>query len=288
MRLGLFSIIGVVCYLGWFTASAAGMEFKKVDMRNFTVDYRNGIGTAAFEFLDVKVGDFSLNFSDYQVDVNKDGDKIIFAKEDTSLLVEKIQGSVLDSIGVLALHNASFLIDPEVALKFHMDGGEFEMGDGVHSLGSLSLECKSERSRNGDVMSFLRPCFKLGRLAIPELNINDLSKDTIGAFFPVDEIEAEDLSEQVKKLKGPDVLKDINLMIYKNKYTLSLKTKFIVNLKLKMEGSAVYQEEQNRIVLSVDKAKVGWFSVRKKVMKEIKKAGIKNVQVFGYNIIINL
>lgn len=292
MRLGLFTILGVVFYLSWFGAFAAetskSMEFKKVDMRNFTVDYRSGLGSAAFEYLDVKVGDFGLTFKDYQVDIKKDQGQILFAKEDTSLLVDKIQGSVLDSVSVLALHNASLLVDPEVALKFHMDGGEFEMGNGIQSLGPLSLECKSERGRNGNIMSFIRPCFKLGRLAIPELTISELSKDTLGNFFPVDEIEEADLSEQVRKLKGPDKLKDINLMVYNNKYTLSLKTKFIVKLKLKIEGNAIYQEEQNRIVFSVDKAKVGWFSVKKLVMKEIKKAGIKNVQVFGYNVIINL
>jgi hypothetical protein len=55
-----------------------------------------------------------------------------------------------------------------------------------------------------------------------------------------------------------------------------------------MSGSAIYQEEQNRIVFSVEKAKIGLFSVRKKILKEIQDAKIKNVQVFGYNVIINL
>lgn len=290
MKMSLLTIASVLFYLGWFlnTASAGSMEFQKIDMRNFTVDYRGGLGTAAFEHLDAKVGDFSLTFKDYQVDIKKNADNIYFAKEDTSLLVDQIQGSVIDSISTLALNNASLFIDPEVALKFHMDGGEFEMGDGTHSFGQLTLECKSERGRNGNVFSFVRPCFKLGRLSIPQLDISDLSKDTMGKIFPVSEIEGQDYREEERKLKGPDVLKDINMMIYNNKYNLTLKTKFIVNLKVKISGNAVYQEEQNRIVFSVDKAKVGWFSVKKLVMKEIKNAGIKNVQVFGYNIIINL
>jgi hypothetical protein len=106
--------------------------------------------------------------------------------------------------------------------------------------------------------------------------------------FPIEEIENQDFSEQIKKIKGPDSLKDIKLFIANNRYNLSLKTKFVLKLKLKMEGKAEYQEAQNRIVFSVDKAKIGFFSVRKLVLKEIQKAGIKNVQVFGYNIIINL
>jgi len=290
MKISLFTIATVLVYLGWFTsaANAGSMDFEKVDIKNFTVDYRSGMGTASFEQLSTKVGDFSLNFKGYQVDIKKENEKILFSKEDTSLLVEKIQGSVLDSISVLALDNASLFIDPEVALKFYMDGGEFELGDGIQSFGQMNLECKSERNRNGDVMSFLRPCFKLGKLSIPYLNIDELSKGTLAEAFPVSEIEGVDYSEEIKKIKGPDVLKDINMMVYKNRYNLTLKTKFIVNLKLKMEGKAEYQEEQNRVVFTVEKAKVGWFSVRKKVLKEIQKAGIKNVQVFGYNIIINL
>lgn len=288
MKLGLLTIVGVLFYLNWFIAGAKAAEFKNVDIANFTVDYKNGMGTAAFEHLKVQVGDLHVSLKDYLVDINKDESNILFAKEDTSLLVDKIQGSVIDSVEILALHNASIYINPETALKFHMDGGEFAMGDGTHTLGELSLECKAEQGRNGDVMSFLRPCFKLGRLSIPYLNIDELSKDTVGKFFPVDEIEGEEHREEMKKLKGPEELKNINLQVFNNKYFLTLNTKFIFKLKLKMEGSATYQEDQNRIVFSVDKAKVGWFSVRKLVLKEIKKAGIKNVEIFGYNIIINL
>lgn len=271
-----------------FASADSKLEFDKVELKNFTVEYRDSKGTASFEKISAKVGDYALAFSDYQIDITKKDDNILFQKEDTALLIEQIQGSVFDSVSILALNNASLSVEPEVAFKFHMDGGEFELGDGIQSLGQMSMECKSSRGRNGDVMSFLRPCFELGQLSIPYLNISDFSKSTVAKAFPIEEIENQDFSEEIKKIKGPDSLKEIKLFIANNKYNLSLKTKFIFNLKLKMSGSATYQEEQNRIVFSVEKAKIGLFSVRKKILKEIQDAKIKNVQVFGYNVIINL
>ncbi|MFT6071093.1 MAG: hypothetical protein ACJAT2_002082 [Bacteriovoracaceae bacterium] len=289
MKIGIITIASFIFSLSMPLAFAGTqLDFDKVDLKNFTLDYRDSKGAASFEKLEAKVGDFSLSFKDYQVDLQKDQGKILFQKDDTSLLIEQIQGSVLDSVTVLSLDNASLYVEPEARFKFHMDGGEFELGDGVQSLGQMSMECKSERGRNGDILSFLRPCFTLGHLSIPFLNISEFSKDSMAKVFPIEEIENQDFSEQIKKIKGPDSLKDIKLFIANNRYNLSLKTKFVLKLKLKMEGKAEYQEAQNRIVFSVDKAKIGFFSVRKLVLKEIQKAGIKNVQVFGYNIIINL
>lgn len=289
MKIGFLTIASFIISLSMPSAFAgAQLEFDKIDLKNFTVDYRDSKGSASFEKLSAKIGDYSLSFKDYQIDLIKEDDKIVFQKEDTSLLIEKIQGSVIDSVSVLSLDNASLYVEPEVALKFYMDGGEFELGDGVQSLGQVSFECKSERGRDGDVMSFLRPCFKLGQLSIPYLNISEFSKDSMAKVFPIEEIENQDFSEQIKKIKGPDSLKEIKLFIANNRYNLSLKTKFVLNLKLKMQGKAMYQEDQNRVVFTVEKAKIGFFSVRKLILKEIQKAGIKNVQVFGYNIIINL
>ncbi len=289
MKIGILTIASFIISLSMPVAfSGTQLEFDKVDLKNFTLDYRDSKGVASFEKLEAQVGDFSLSFKDYQIDLQKEEGKILFQKEDTSLLIDQIQGSVLDSVTILSLNNASLYVEPEARFKFHMDGGEFELGDGVQSLGQVSMECKSERGRNGDVLSFLRPCFTLGQLSIPYLNISDFSKGTMAEVFPIEEIENQDFKEEIKKLKGPDSLKEIKLFVANNRYKLSLKTKFILNLKLKMEGKAEYQEEQNRIVFTVEKAKIGFFSVRKRILKEIQKAGIKNVQVFGYNIIINL
>lgn len=289
MRCARLSIFGIIISLISFNLYAfATGEFKRVDLRNISVDYQDGQGLITVKQLDATLGNFEVSLEDYQVDIKKENNKVLFTKENTSLFISNIQGSVLDSVTSLSLDNASLLFEPKVALKLRLDAAEFEMGDGVQKIRKLSLECKSDRGRNGDVLSFIRPCFDLGRLSIPVLNISEFSKGTVGSIFPINEITQKNHTEQVKKIKGPNVLTDISLIVYKNNYTLTLRTKFIVKLKLKVKGTAHYQPEQNRVIFSVKKAKVGWLSVKKSFMKEVREAGIKNVQVSGYNIIINL
>ena len=67
---------------------------------------------------------------------------------------------------------------------------------------------------------------------------------------------------------------------------MSAETKWLFKFKIKMEGASTYDPLTGQAVFVLKKAKVGWFSVRSKILKEIKKANITNVTVEGRNIII--
>ena len=123
----------------------------------------------------------------------------------------------------------------------------------------------------------MKPCFDVSRLYIPEIILAEVSQNTLGKIVN---------TTNEKIFGGPKFIKELKLHILRGKFYLSAYTKWLFKLKFKMEGTSSYNELTGQAVFHVKKAKVGIISIRSLLLKEIKKAKIKNVTVEGRNIII--
>lgn len=140
----------------------------------------------------------------------------------------------------------------------------------------LSLTCAAQATESliGDVSS---QCLHLGRLKVPSLNFDDLSgkqvSKSLGGEMAIDKIE------------------EIDLMILQKSFNLSFRVKLLFRWKVKASGSIDYtQNEAGNSVISIhlDKAKVGFLSLKGRLLKEISEANLESVKVQGDRILITI
>lgn len=118
-------------------------------------------------------------------------------------------------------------------------------------------------------------CLNLGRLNLPLLRFDEFSAKNVAKSFGLEN-------------KALDELEDISLIIVKKSFNLSFLARFLFKWKIKAKGSINYNEADSLIDIHLDSAKVGIFSLKGKLLKELDDANWDSIQVRGDHILIQL
>lgn len=258
--------------------SLAQLEgLNNLEVKNFNFNYQGSTGDTEADQVNVGLKSLDINWESPLVHLEKQGNSFSVKHEGLSLNFENTEGGIFDSMEKVNIDNASLLYIPFKKLQLEWNQAEIGLGDGVQRLGRLELNCQVWHGQKQLASSFMKPCFDVGRLSIPEIILAEVSQNTLGKIVN---------TTNEKIFGGPKVIRDLKLHILRGKFYLSAVTKWLFKLKFKMEGTSSYDELTGLAVFHVKKAKIGFFSVRSILLKEIKKAKIKNVKVEGKNIIM--
>ena len=83
-------------------------------------------------------------------------------------------------------------------------------------------------------------------------------------------------------------MESVNFKVLNNSFSGSLKIKASVNAKIKLNGGVSYDETTNVVAIRIDKAKAGFFNVKGKLFKEIKKKESEFLKVSSPYIYLHL
>lgn len=138
----------------------------------------------------------------------------------------------------------------------------------------LTLTCAANAQKSL-VQDISGQCLHLGRLQVPVLNFDELSGSGVAKSFGVSNMSL-------------DELEDIDLMILNNSFNLSFKARLLFNWKIKASGSVTYYDEQGVIDIHLDKAKVGFISLKGRLLKELAEGDFDSITVKGDHILIKI
>lgn len=258
------------------------LEFERVDIDNLNLSFDGRSGSANLEAGHYKTSKFTFAIGASEAYMAKESNLLHLQYQSLDFHLDLEQGGVLDSIGKVDVDGLSLELVPGQKLALRSNRISAEIGDGIQDFNNIVVEC-ANRTRSSLYTDYLLPCLTLGRVSLPELKLDSLSSKTVA-----NALETEETLEAQNSVKGIDKIENIKLNIINNRYMLTFKAKFIIKLKITAGGAAHFNSETSELTMSLEKAKAGIFSVRSKILKEIKKANIKNVRVEGRNIIIKL
>ncbi|MCP4914856.1 MAG: hypothetical protein GY909_17185 [Oligoflexia bacterium] len=254
------------------------LEFERVDIDNLNLSFDGRSGSANLTAGHYKTSKFAFALGASEAYMAKESNLLHLQYQSLDFHLDLEQGGLLDSLGKVDVDGLSLELIPGQKLALFSNRISAEIGDGVQDFNNISVEC-ANRSRSQLYTDYLLPCLTLGRVTLPELKLDSLSSFTVAKALE---------TEEENSVQGIDKIENIKLNIINNRYMLTFKAKFIFKLKITASGGANFNSETSELTLSLEKAKAGIFSVRSKILKEIKKAKIKNVRVEGRNIIIKL
>jgi hypothetical protein len=206
--------------------------------------------------------------------LDSDGDKLTFQLSQTKLLWNFKKDSLINNLSFIDISNLNFSYSKKEKVHLKWDSAAFEICKGPQAFGSLELKCRKLKNKKGASLSIFTPCLQLGQLKIPVLRFNNLSQKTV--------------SKALASPAGIKKIEDITLSIMNHQFGLQFKAKYLFKLKVKCKGQVQFDQKSSRLIIHLQKAKIGWFSVKSRLLKEIKKSGIKNVKVKGTSIIIQI
>lgn len=203
-------------------------------------------------------GSFKTRIDDIQLSYSFDKDSFLSG----------LQGIATTNLTIDYLENKRLRVENSGLLIEHSGTQQF--------IPQLSVTCaaQAQKSLIGDISS---QCLHLGRLKIPSLNFDDLS--------------GKKVSKSLGAEKAIEKIEDIDLMILQKSFNLSFRVRFLFRWKVKASGSVHYdQNGEGKSVLTIHlaKAKVGFLSLKSRLLKEIREANLESIKVQGDKILITI
>ena len=254
-----------LCTLIILPASA----IEEVRLEDFSIQFEQGVG---------QISSGKFTYKDSLLSLSSPSINQGFSLEDSffeSSLGGIEVGYQLDQDGVIskikALHtqNLNFDYIPGTRLALSSSGISISQTEGSQYIPTLDLECKKEPTKSS-ISELINPCLELGRLEMPILDLDQLSSAAISKTLT-----------GIKSNKGIEKIEEISMLVFNRNFQLSFKAKFLFKLKVKAQGQIDYNEDQGTIRIHLKKAKVGIFSIRKTLLKELREANISGVTISG-------
>lgn len=255
------------------------LEFEKVDADQLNLNFDGTSGVANITAGHYQTSKFNFSTGNSEALLAKEANLLNIQYQNLDFNLKLESGGMLDSIGKVDVQNLSIELVPSKKLSLFVDRFSAEIGDGIQEFNHVEIEC-AQKSRSNVYTDYLLPCLSLGRMKLPRLDLDSVSSMTVAKAIETEEVQGT--------LGLLSKIEDIKVNIIENRYMITFKAKFIININALASGAVTFNSETSELVLSLEKAKAGIFSIRSKILKEIQKANIKNVKVKGRNIIIKL
>lgn len=235
-------------------------EFPAIKITNFDVSYTDpsGSGTATSfetpnEYVTLKDKSFDILF------IKKDG-TFIFTYGSNEFLLESPPTMLLDANN---FDWSNFnLISGGNKINLSLDSLNYQSTTESGLLRSLKIDCTENGSNDDELgVKLLDSCLKQSKISLQQMRT--VTNATLVNFIPkvVFNEEAQETTE----------IKNLILNVANHTFALKVTAKLDITATLKANGKVWYLKDENKIKIQLDKAKVGFFSVKGKIFAEFEK-----------------
>jgi len=270
----------------WISASTLFLFFlnnangtlKQIDVNNLNIEFDRDSGQSSLNSITIDTSSVKFKFEDFKGNITStqkifkvDGPLGVFEfrKGEISFL-KKMTSMFFENFNLDIKGNFSDIVADSVLLNQN-DGSKTYLRE-------YESYCK-KNDLVGDIELFniLESCFYLGRLTLKKLE----------SFNPHSSyIKLQRLFD--KSIIGQQTVENVQLYFMNGSYTLKLKATSAFNQKFTMSGNASISRDESKIKVHIAKAKIGFISIKSKLLKAIKDAEMENVVVDGDNVFITV
>lgn len=277
----------------WLAAIILSLSFnaqagiKSFDVQNLHLDFLQSKGQASADVFQMVFDFGELNLNGYNIDITKGEGNLLFEKTDTNFRLDGIDQSVLDAVSALSAERIDIKGTANKSLDLNFVNGAISLGEDVHGLKALKVNCFTNTRGDDQLISFLIPCFDNGVIYIPEIKLAQKAAEKLAPLW-LASVSKEDLELNKASIFMPKKISEIKMSIIEQEFELSLQARFIFKLTLKIKGTAILNQKKNIAEIDLREAKVGFINVKKIIVNLLSKLDVTNVTVEGSVITIKL
>lgn len=258
---------------------------EKIIIQDSTLELREGEGRIYSEEVSFHSGKLQINANPAEVNFyKKEG---LVQLDYPGLQISYDFGSEGLVSGIEGLESQGLSLTYLEKNRIDIKSSEFfiKQTSGQQFIPAFHLKCSSQQNKSvpGDTLNM---CLSLGSLDVPIVEFDKVSGKAVARALEIDspllQSENNTININIKKVE------DLKLFIINNDIHLSFKARYLFKWTIKIKGHIDISQEQNVVNLRVDSAKAGIFSLKKNLLKRLKKANLSSVEVQGDMITIKL
>ena len=252
--------------------SSQAMGIDSLKLSNIRGVIQQGSGELSFDEVKIQQGDLLVSSEFSVIELNFESSQFNAQYEGVNLNYSTHEDSIISGISTIQTDFLDVDYQKGSNLSLSTNGLYIAHSGGQQEIPQFSLSCRQQsQSLLEDIA---HQCLSLARLEIPEVQLDSLSGQAV--------------AKALTEISSVDTIDDISLFVNEGAYQLSLKIKYLFNWKVKSTGTVSFNEETGVVKIYVAKAKVGFLSVRSKLLKELRNANLSSVTVDGNNILIQI
>lgn len=280
-----------ILLLALLVSTSAFAKFPLINIQGIHGDYLDEKGKASAEKAFYVVPNVKISHQNIEIDFNKKDQNLVIRDPQTTVELG-FNFDFLNIFKAIAFEDVNIKSNEKV----------FTVNAGI-----LDLYIKPKQYRFHEVMvqtdvsnlpqtdiddiDILDGLILTGKLASRKMTFRDYDVivfDELRAENPEHIEEINEIEKRVKKFKIPLVVRLIKFDMDKGKFTGRAKLDSYINLWLRLNGSMKVNKEQTLLTIQIDRVKLGIFSFRKILLRQLRRLNLNNVTIDGNKILVKL
>lgn len=267
---------------------ANGIE--QVSVSDLTGSLRDHQGEIRSKNIHIGFPFTQVDFRDFVGTFSTDHTTLTLTQDNTNLVIEDFQNSFFRHIGDLDIVKGNFQWRKNSGLFLNFQSANIKIGEGLQNFEDLHISCSalSPQKSNQD---FLNPCLENGSFTIPLVDIDQVSQKTLKEMLITPELEGflresgANAQELTPEFLTPSEFRDIEVTTNMGELSLRARTRIIFNLTIRIDGELDHSRENGTLTFTLDRARIGIISFRRKLLKTLAKHGF---EVRGNQVVFEL
>jgi hypothetical protein len=270
-----------------FVLNTAMAGFPIVKVIEMSGEYNNKKGTAYAEIADYDLEDVKISHKDIDVKFNKIEKNLILRDDNTSVQL-KFDFDFLNVFSALSFEGVDIFSGGN-KLDMNFDNLNIFVEEDTYHLNKVDLVSDvTQYNTDGRDISILNGLLLNGEVKMNYLDFGKTKASEINKELAIFNLAQLNAKEEKNKIDIPVIARYLNLNLAKGKFTGSVLLDSWVNAWIRMNGVVKNLEKENKLIITLERAKLGWFSIKGLLLRKVRNLGVESISVEGQNIIINM
>lgn len=273
--------------LSFIISSFAMAGFPIVKVVQISGEYKDKKGTAYAENASYDLEDVKISHRDIEVKFNKILKNLVLHDDNTTVEL-KFDFDFLNVFNSVSFNGVDIFSGGN-QLDMNLDDLNIFIEEDAYHLNRIVLSSDiTQYNTDGRDISILN-----GILLNGELKVNYIDFGKVPTKTLKNDLDALSLSELKndelnKAISIPVIARYLSLKIYKGEFTGAVLLDSWLNAWLRLNGSIENLEEKNQMIITLNKAKLGIFSIKSLLLRKVRELEVDTIKVDGDRIIVNL
>jgi hypothetical protein len=235
----------------------AFMEELKLENINISLDDFSGSVTA--DNFSLTQAGATIDFDQLEANLDRlSNQELMLEQSNVKLRIKNFDYNQYQFFSKIEFINGHLHWTDRKKVELDFDYGSVAINNRLQYLENFSLDCAALGERSIEPYLFA-PCLESAQLSLPELELDQLS--------------SQSLTRALNQKSSP-LLTDIVLAIHHKNFTLKARTRFLINIRLTINGDIHYDAKTNQLYIHLDQVKAGIFSVKNRFLRELQDQGL--------------
>lgn len=271
-----------ILFFIFLCSSSAYAIFPKISAHGVSGYYKLGDGVAYAEFVEYELPEVKLTHKNIDVKFNKPEKNLVIFDDNTSVSI-KFDFSFMNVFQIFDFKNVA-LNSENKKFSFNVDQIHVLVDPQEFTLNNVKLVADLKEMQLSSDISFLE-----GFLINGELNASDI---LLGDFIEKELIQIPSLLKTIERdgliNRIPVAGKMAKVHILNGKFDGQVLLDSWVNLWLRFGGDIYLSQDEKKLEIVLNKAKLGYFSIRSFVLKKLARIQNERIKVEGNKITIEI